>query len=102
GLGLMLPLVSLPKECITFLNAPLAGGLLRLDVEVKMRPAAAAAFFAEHSDLLPLLDPVSRTDRGVNRLQVHITIEPALRIQDIDAVARILSVVRKIRIFRQN
>src|SRR5712692_11669294 len=99
---LMLPLVSLPKKSITFLNAPLAGGLLRLDVKVEMRSAAAAAFFTKHSDLLSLLDALSGTHRGVNGLQVHITIEPSLSIQDINAVARVLSVVREIGIFRQS
>src|ERR1700687_3400063 len=99
---LMLPLVSLPKKSITFLNAPLAGGLLRLDVEVEMRPAAAAAFLTEHPELLSLLDVISGTDRGVDGLQVYVTIEPPLRIKDIDAVARVLSGVRKIRIFRQS
>src|SRR5713101_809397 len=99
---LMLPLVSLPKKSITFLNAPLAGGLLRLDVKVEMRPAATSAFFTEYSNLLSLLNVVSGTDGGINGLQVHITVEPPLRIKDIDAVARILSVVRKIRIFGQS
>src|SRR5262249_21131642 len=46
-LGPVLALVSLPEERVSVLDAPLAGGLLGLDVEMEVRPAAAAPLLAQ-------------------------------------------------------
>src|SRR5262249_34606677 len=62
--------VSLPEERVSVLDAPLAGGLLCLDVEVQVRPAAAAPLLAQHADLLPRLDALSWLDRLVDGFQV--------------------------------
>src|SRR5262249_28078684 len=55
-LRLVLALVRLPKEGVRILDAPPAGRLPGLDVEVQVGPPTAAAFLAENADLLPRLD----------------------------------------------
>ena len=46
----VLPQICFPQNGETFLRAPFAGRLAALDLEVQMRPAAAAAFLAQQAD----------------------------------------------------
>ena len=85
-LRFVLALVRFPQERVGVLDAPLAGGLPGLDVEVQMRPAAAAPLLAEHADLLPRLDASPRLHALVDRFQVGVTDVPAVRVEDVDVV----------------
>ena len=78
--------VGLPEEGVGLLDAPLAGRLPALDVEVEVRPAAARALLAEHADLLARPDPPPRADRRVDRLQVGVAVEPPVGVEDVDVV----------------
>src|SRR4029453_4830904 len=73
----VLLLICLPDECVPVHDAPLAGGLFGLDVEVQVGPPAAAALFAEDADPLAALHALAGTDRLVDRLEVHVSVEPA-------------------------
>ena len=70
--------------------------LARPNIEVKMRPAAAAAFLAQHADLLAHGNPRARPDRRIDELQVAVAAIPAASIKNIDiVVARFRRRVRR-------
>src|SRR5262249_33293089 len=85
-LRFVLAAVRLPEEGVRVLDAPLAGGLFRLDVEVQVRPAAAAPLLAEHPDLLARLDALVRPDGLVYGFQVGVAVVPPVRVEDVDVV----------------
>src|SRR5439155_2161962 len=68
------------------LDAPFAGWLKRFDVEVQMRPATAASFLAKNPDLLAGFDFFARLNAVVDRLEMRVTVEPALFIQHISVI----------------
>src|SRR5262249_30327422 len=78
--------VGLPEEGVSLLDAPLAGRVPALDVEVEVRPAAARALLAEDADLLAHPDPLAGADRRVDRLEVRVAVEPSLGVEDVDVV----------------
>src|SRR5438034_10549224 len=78
--------VCFPKECVCILDAPFAGWLKRFDVEVQMRPATAASFLAKNPDLLAGFDFFARLNAVVDRLEMRVTVEPAMFIQHISVI----------------
>src|SRR4051812_31480391 len=78
--------VCFPKKRIRLLDAPFAGWLKRFDVEVQMRPATAASFLAKHADLLASFDLFAELNAGVDRLEMGVTVEPAMFIQHINVI----------------
>src|SRR5262249_10335479 len=85
-LRFVLSTVGLPEEGICILDTPLAGGLFGLDVEVEMRPAAAAALFPQHTDRLSSFHALAWLDGLLDGFQVGVAIEPAVRVEDVDIV----------------
>ncbi len=63
--------ICFPKKKVGILDAPFAGGLERLDVEMQMRPAAAASFLSEDADLLASFDLFARLNGIVDRLEMR-------------------------------
>src|SRR5438874_3199050 len=78
--------ICFPKKSVGILDAPFAGRLERLDVEMQMRPAAAASFLSEDADLLASFDLFARLNGVVDRLEMRITIEPAVFIQHVNVI----------------
>src|SRR5262249_14710448 len=85
-LRLVLALVRLPKEGVRILDAPPAGRLPGLDVEVQVGPPTAAAFLAENADLLPRLDARAGLDGVGDRFQVRVAVVPAVGVENVDVV----------------
>src|SRR6516162_7794431 len=85
-LGPILLLIRLPKKGVSLNDAPLAGGLLARDVEVQVRPAAAAPLLAEQADELSHLDLGAGLDQIGDRVQMAVAIIPAALIEQIDDV----------------
>ena len=84
--GSVLPLVSFPKKGVALLNAPQAGRLPAGDVEVQMRPAAAPAFLAQHTDFLSQSDLRAGTQGGIDGLKMAVAIIPAPVVEQINDV----------------
>src|SRR6478736_5222750 len=85
-LGFSLLKICFPQEGIAVDDAPLSGGLTTAEIEMQMRPAAAAAFFAEDADGVAHFQTLAELDIGGDRFQVAIAIEPAAIIEEIDDV----------------
>ena len=82
----VLPLVSFPKKCVALLNAPQPGRLPARDIEVQMRPAAAPAFLAQHSDFLSQSDLGTGPQGGIDGLKMAVAIVPAPVVEQINHV----------------
>ena len=86
NLRAVLLLVRLPDEGVSVLSAPHARGLTALDIEMQMRPAAAAAFFADQADALPHLHAFAGNNRRRNHLKMAVAIVPAPVIENINHI----------------
>src|SRR5712675_2375016 len=84
--GSVLPLVSFPKKGVALLNSPPPGRLAAGDVEVQMRPAAAPAFLAQHSDFLSNSDLRAGPKGGIDGLKMAVAIVPTPVIEQIHHV----------------
>src|SRR5262245_57487482 len=96
----VLALVSFPQKRVALLNAPLPRRLAARDVEVQMRPAAAASFLAKHTDLLSHADLRTGPHRRIDDLQMAVAVEPPAAVEQINDIVTRLR--RTIVIARQN
>src|SRR6266849_1753299 len=85
-LGRVLPLIRLPEERITLLNAPQPGRLAAGDIVVQMRPAAAPAFLPQHADFLTQADLRAGPHGRIDDLQMAVTMIPAALVEQINHV----------------
>src|SRR5438876_9467048 len=96
---MMFTIVCFPQKRIGILDAPFAGRLERLDVEMQMRPTAAAPFLAQNADLLAGFDSFARLNALVDGLEMRVTVEPAVFIEHVNViVVSVRLVKRRIRV----
>src|SRR5262249_44155297 len=99
-LGSPLALIRLPEEGVPLFDPPFAGGLPLRDVEMKVRPSAAAAFLPQDADLPSHRDLDARAHPILDELEMAVAVVPAPRIQEVDDVIplvdrRVLLVTRE-------
>src|SRR4029453_11634307 len=81
------------------LDSPFAGRLQRFDVEVQMRPAAAASFFAQDAYFFTSFDSFAGLNGYINRLEMRVTVEPAAFIEHVNVVVVSVRLVeRRVRV----
>ena len=78
--------VRLPKERIRVLHAPLARRLHALDVEMQMRPAAAAAVLADVTEALAHLHASTWLQRGIDDVEMGVTVGPTAAVDHVDDI----------------
>src|SRR4030095_5741165 len=82
----MLSHIALPKKRVGVLDAPFAGRLMRLDVEVEMRPATTAPFLAQHTQFVAGLDRFAWMDRGIDGVKMRIAIVPPAGVENVNVI----------------
>src|SRR5262245_16665196 len=78
--------VGLPEKGVALVDPPLARRLAAGNVEMQVRPAAAAAFLAQQADALAHLDLRAGLDVGSDPVQMAVAVKPAARVEEIDHV----------------
>src|SRR5205807_5684581 len=78
--------IRLPEKAIAVNDSPFPRRLTASNVEVQVRPAAAAALLAQEAEPLAHLDSLSRPHLRIDGLQMTVAVVPAALVEEVDHI----------------